>query len=219
MSPKQRYSGLMERWPDRAQLYIRELPGFFWSAPDRDELIEFALDALDVHLAWLDFHGYPPALDNEGGLAVIEDLPSKGGVGPRFDSDLLELDHDEIENALSIGRVALSDIIDLADELEPRADVAAEVDRIVLHIAVQDIWFATRIDQRAPSLRLSPEPIDAMIAAAGLFEERIDAISAGIADDIAERDGEEWTLAKLLRRRTSHIREHALELAALGPGD
>jgi hypothetical protein len=58
-----------------------------------------------------------------------------------------------------------------------------------------------------------------MIAAAGMFEDRIDEVNESGERGIVTLDGEDWTLAKLLRRRTAHIREHAMELAALLPGE
>lgn len=218
MAPKQRYTGLIEDLPGRAQLFITELPGFFAAAPDRDELIELSLPAIDLHLDWLEGHGYPPALPDESGLVIVEDMASHGNAGPRFEADLLDPDPDAIENALGLGRVALSDIIDLADVLEASNVPQEEIDRIVRHVAVQDVWFATRLNAATPSLKAAADPIDTMIAAAALFEERIDE-RADDSPGIVVRDREEWTLAKLLRRRTAHIREHALELASLDTGD
>lgn len=78
MAVKRRYEGLIEQWPDEALLYVRALPGFRAAAPNRDELIEIALPFLDLHLEWLESHGYPPAIEDEGGLAVMEELPSTG---------------------------------------------------------------------------------------------------------------------------------------------
>ena len=218
MAPKRRYEGLMEEWPDRAQLYVKELPGFFASAPTRDELIEISLPALDLHLSWLDGHGYEGTIADEGGLVIDEDLGSQGELGPRFEADLVEPDHDAIEQALGLGRVALSDVIDLVDAHEASQGPSEEFDRIVRHLAVQDLWFATRLNDSPPSLKPVADPVDAMITAAGLFEERIDDL-AGEAPGVIIRDGEEWTLAKLLRRRSAHVREHALELAALAAED
>jgi hypothetical protein len=218
MAPKRRYEGLMEEWPDRAQLYVKELPGFFAAAPTRDELIEISLPALDLHLSWLAGHGYEGAIADEGGLVIDEDLKSQGDAGPRFEADLAEPDEEAIEQALGLGRVALSDVIDLVDAMEESGGPSEELGRIVRHLAVQDLWFATRLDHAPPSLKPIADPVDAMVAAAGIFEERIDEL-AGKAPGIVTRDGEEWTLGKLLRRRTAHIREHALELAALNSQD
>lgn len=218
MAAKRRYEGLMEEWPDRSQLYVKELPGFFAAAPTRDELIEISLPALDLHLSWLAGHGYEGAIADEGGLAIVEDLKSQSDAGPRFEADLSEPDEEAIEQALGLGRVALSDVIDLVDALEASQGSSQEIDRFVRHLAVQDLWFATRLNDAPPSLKPVADPVGAMIAAAGIFEERIDEL-AGDAPGVLNRDGEEWTLAKLLRRRTAHIREHALELAALDAQD
>ncbi len=217
MATKRRYEGLIEEWPSESLLYIPSLPGFIASATTRDELIELSLDALDLHLEWLDGHGYPPALEDEGGLVILEDLKSDDAIGPRFEADLVEPSPDEIEAALALGRVALSDVIDLADLLEIAGASNPEATRIVRHLCVLDIWYSTRLGGPDPVLSPIADSIDAMVAAAGMFEDRIDEIRLTGETGIVVTDLEEWTLAKLLRRRTAHIREHTLELASRTP--
>jgi len=219
MAPKQRYEGVIEEWPSQSLLYVPALPGFIASAPTREELIELSLPALDLHLAWLEGHGYPPALEDEGGLFVAEDLPAHGGAGPLFLADRVDPGFDAIELSLALGRVALSDVIDLVDSLEEAGSAGPDVTRIVRHICVLDIWHSTRLGGPDPALHPIADAVDAMIAAAGMFENRIDEINESGEHGIVVLDGEEWTLAKLLRRRTAHIREHAMELAALLPGE
>src|SRR4051812_23710746 len=118
MALKQRYEGVIEEWADESRLYVPALPGFIAASPTREDLIEQSLPALDLHLAWLEGHGYPPALEDEGGLFVAEDLPANGAAGPLFTADLMVPNVDAIELALALGRVALSDAIDLVDSLE-----------------------------------------------------------------------------------------------------
>lgn len=222
MAVQKRFEGLIEEWPEQALLYVPILPGFILSASSRDELIDFALDAIDLHIAWLESHLAPLSLEHDGGLAVLEVLPAVGTVGPLFDADRIELSADEIENALSLGRIALSDIIDLVDELESAGKANAEMQRIILHICVLDIWYSTRLGGPDPALKPVADTLDAMIQAGGLFEVRVDErVVSGFDDpgDVTTIDGEDWTLTKLLRRRTAHIREHAIELAALLPDD
>jgi len=165
----------------------------------------------------VDGHGYPPALEDEGGLVILEDLKSDEAIGPRFEPDLVEPSPDEIEAALALGRVALSDVIDLADLLEIAGASNPEATRIVRHICVLDIWYSTRLGGPDPVLSPIADSIDAMVAAAGMFEDRIDEIRLTGETGIVVTDLEEWTLAKLLRRRTAHIREHTLELASRTP--
>lgn len=216
MPVKKRYEGVIEEWPAQSRLYIRVLPGFFASAPTREQLIEESLDAIDFHLEWLDGHGYSPALEDEGGLVVIEDLPSApDGAGPLFESDRPEPDHAEIEAALGIGRVALSDIIDLVDLIAGDEPLSGDIERVLRDLADRDLWLATRLGGAVPNARRPGNPLDAMIHAAGLFEEKIDEIAEGKRPGVVVADGEPWTLAKLLRRRTADVREHALELAAM----
>ena len=220
MAAQKRFAGLIEEWPSQALLYIPVLPGFILSASSRDELIDFSLDAIDLHLAWLESHLAPLPLENNGGLVVREVLSATGATGPLFDADRVELTADEIENALSLGRIALSDIIDLVDVLESVGKADAEMKRIVLHICVLDIWYSTRLGGPDPALRPVADALAAMIQAGGLFEVRIDErVVSGFDDpgDVTTIDGEDWTVAKLLRRRTAHIREHSIELAALLP--
>jgi hypothetical protein len=218
MAPKQRYEGVIEEWPSQSLLYVPALPGFIASAPTREELIELSLPALDLHLAWLEGHGYPPALEDEGGLFVAGDLPANDGAGPLFSVDLVEPNPDAIELALALGRVAISDVIDIVDALEEASAAGPDVTRVIRHICVLDIWHSTRLGGPDPALHPIADAIDAMVAAAGMFEDRVDEVNESGERGIVALDGEDWTLAKLLRRRTAHIREHAMELADLLPG-
>ena len=219
MAGRQRYEGVIEAWSDQSLLYIPSLPGFIASAPDRDALIELSLDALDLHLDWLKGHGYPSALEDEAGLVVLEDLDAIGQIGPLFTVDLPEPNDEQIELALGVGRVTLSDVVDLIDVINAVNGANPDVTRVVRHICVLDIWYSTRLGGDDPALRPIADPVDAMIAVAGMFEERIDELNetGNAGSNIV--DGEEWTLAKLLRRRTAHLREHGMELAALLPDD
>lgn len=214
-----RYEALLEEWPREALLYIPKLPGFIASAATREDVLELSLEALDLHLAWLTGHGHPPSLPHHAGIVVVEALTApKPGIGPRFDADLVDLPPDELEHALSLGRVVLSDTIEAYDEVAALGADQKELDRILRHVAELDRWYAARLEGviEATATATVPDPFDAMIQAAAAFEDAVDEHVGSRRPQISIIGGEEWTLTKAIRRRTAHLREHCFEIVDLG---
>lgn len=127
----------------------------------------------------------------------------------------MEPDGDEIELNLALARVSLSDMIELVDVLPLEQAESDEVAQILRKATVREIWFAARLPGPSPRLKPIADPLDGLIAAAGFFENGIDEFVETGATGVFARDGEDWTLAKLLRRRAAFLREYALDLVAL----
>jgi len=64
------------------------------------------------------------------------------------------------------------------------------------------------------ALALPDDPIEAVQRAHQAFVAGIRAWWAIWRNRVVERDGEQWTVAKVLRRRTGHLREHVEQLLA-----
>ena len=122
-------------------LFIRSLPGFVVTGANAGELRERVSDSLRAHLEWLVERELIEQPSGDVDLAVVEDLSAKGKVGPRFLADLLPPTADEVEQALAVGRAALSDLIDAYDVLgDERAG-----DLVLHHIAAMDRAYAGKI--------------------------------------------------------------------------
>lgn len=209
---------LIEHWPGESLLYVRALPGFVAGGSDPGDLQRRAGAALQEHLDWLVEHDLIDAPSGEVELSVAEEADAVStAIGPRFMADLAAPSEEEIETALAVGRAAISEAIDAYDETRRRGS-ATDPDGVLRHLADRDRWYASRLSGAAPALA-SGDPVDALIAAASEFEDAVDAFVLTQMPELLVRDGEEWTLAKILRRRTGHLREHIVHSLATYDGD
>lgn len=204
-----RLEALIEHWPDGSVLYVGSLPGFVVRGHDSAELQRRVSDALQAHLGWLVAHDLIEDPAGEVDLAVVEQARSVSAtVGPLFAADLPAPSEGEIETALAIGRAAVSDLIDLADAasagdgFDPTAPLRAT--------AALDRWYAERLGLHG-SPPAGADPIDDLVDAAGTFEDAVDAFLGSDHPALFTVDGEEWTLAKVLRRRTGQLVERLPE--------
>ena len=132
-------------------------------------------------------------------------------IGPLFAADLPAPSDAEIETALAVGRAAISDLIDYFDATAGSDEIELTVTAV--QIAQQDDWYASRLGA-AQLTAFATDPLDTLVQAAGRFEDEVDAYVSSAKPELWRIDGEEWTLAKLLRRRTAHLREHLPERSA-----
>ncbi len=209
-----RLEALVEQWTEERMLFVRELPGFVVAGRDTAELAARTGEALRHHLQWLVSRELIDEPEGEIDLQLTEELSSIGGsIGARFEADLIAPDEDEIEAALAVGRAALSDLIDAFDELPETVGIGTA--RLTLqHVASLDRWYASRLGVVSLDL-VQPDPIDDLVSAAGTFEDAVDSLAESDLPDLIVIDGEDWTLAKALRRRTAHLREHLPELQSI----
>jgi hypothetical protein len=205
-----RLDAAIEHWSSEHILYARELPGFLATGSSSADLHRRSGDALQAHLDWLVARDL---IDEPAGpveLSMVEeDDANSDAIGPRLMMDLIPPDDAEIETALAVGRAALSDLIDMF-EVASRSGETAGDSRLLQRIAQRDAWFGSRLSGSQPALVIveSADPIDLLVHAAGSFEDEVDQFVLASKADLFLRDGEEWTLAKVLRRRTGHLRHH-----------
>ncbi|MCM8748200.1 type II toxin-antitoxin system HicB family antitoxin [Thermomicrobiaceae bacterium CFH 74404] len=213
---------LVERWGDSYLGFVRELPGCQVEATDLDALVEAAPRVIASHLDWLDRRGLPsPAYGTiDVGIRELRDaLP--GGRGPCFKADRQAPSPEAIDEALQIGEAALAELVELYRLALPAWRAAStrpagwSPDEMLHHVAELDVWYASRLsaDGRL-EVDLPADPVVAVLVAGRTFASTVRSIPVEQRGTVVEHDGEEWTLAKALRRRTGHLREHALQLAA-----
>lgn len=202
---------IAEVWPSETLVYVPALPGFQVSGPTLDMAFERAYDRIEGFCQWLVEGEVIPALPDSMDLEPAQTLTADGEHGPLFDVDREPAGEEHREFALTIGRAALSDILFVLDDVAGTGRTEAE--RILRHVAELDRWYATRIAPASGSPFSAIE--DELVQSASLFEETIDGVAAARASEVWTLDGEEWSVRKVLRRRTGHLREHLPELLAL----
>jgi hypothetical protein len=205
-----RLDALIEHWPAESVLYVRALPGFHARGHDPADLQWQSGSALQAHLDWLVERELIDAPSGDVELTIAEEAtaPSES-IGPTFHADLVAMDDQEIEIALAIGRAAVSDVIDAYDA-GARGTTSSVLASAIHSIARIDRWYASRLsgEHAQPA---SGDPIDELVAAAGALEDAVDRFVLAGNRELFEREGEQWTLAKVLRRRTAHLRGNLLQ--------
>jgi hypothetical protein len=144
---------------------------------------------------------------------VVETLRADGDVGPIFAADERTPDEDQVELALAVARGEVSDIVDLVGELGESG--TAEARLVLTHLAEMEHWYAGRLQVDTTPSTAVVDPIETLVQAASDVEEAVDRRVELGPVGVWEVDGERWSLAKVLRRRTGHLREHLPELIAV----
>ena len=211
-----RFDAVIERWSREVQLYVPVLPGFQVTGLSEEAVIETASARIDGFLGWLAELGLLPEVTEAATLRVVEVQESIGDAGPLFDLDCSVPNETQVELALAVGRAALSEIVDLV--LDEGGSAGPRLEKVLAHLTELEGWYTSRLGVTLPPVGAGGEPIDALVAAASGFEEAVDAHVEGDAPAVWEVVSEEWSLAKVLRRRTAHLREHLPELIAFSQG-
>jgi hypothetical protein len=201
---------LIERWPGEHLLYARELPGFCVAGANSTDLQMRSGNLLQTHLDWLVERDMIDEPASPVELSIVEELDSvSSDAGPRFMVDLVAPDEMEVETALAVGRAAVADLVDMYERAERTGD-SAHTATLLQRIAQRDAWFGSRLTQSQSALVIveTSDPVDLLVHAAGAFEDDVDQFVLDCAADLWLCDREEWTLAKVLRRRTAHLRRH-----------
>ncbi len=206
-----RLEAFIEHCGRESLLFVRALPGFQVSGRGAADPRSRSAGALQAHLDWLVERDLIDRLSTEVELVVAGELTSAaGGAGPRFLADLAAPSEDEVESALAVGRAALSDLIDAFEALS-FDDLNESPPKTLRHVARLDRWYAGHLGLITTSAALV-DVIDDLVDAAGTFEEAVDEFIVSSRPELVSIDGEEWTLAKALRRRTGHLREHLIDI-------
>jgi predicted RNase H-like HicB family nuclease len=212
---------LLEGWPKEWIGFVSELPGCSVKGRNRDEVLARAPEAIAMHLAWLDAHDLPRPEGSGPEVRVAEEMAATAqGVGPLFHDDRQPMRLEEIEAVHRVGSAAVADLLALwerASEWERRTRSAPQAgwtpSEILRHVAELDRWYAARLSPAVSGMALPDDPAEAIRRADRAFIGVVRAWWSVWGETVVEREGEQWTVRKVLRRRTAHLREDAQQLA------
>ncbi len=223
---------LAEHWESGWFGYVVELPGCRFFAPALDSLLQRAPVAIAAHLAWLRRHSIPVSERPADRLVLAESAEAlPGGIGPLFEADRAHLSPDELELGLRTGDAAMEELLELAERSRDQLELPHSGQpsgwtppEILRHVADRDLWYAARLMPDVGALTLSADPYVRVQSAHRAFTSGIRAWWALWKNRVVDRDGERWTVAKVVRRRTAHLLEHLEQLAqwtrdTVRPGD
>ncbi len=201
---------LIEEWTSESLAFVPDLPGFQIAGATPDDAFTTAKEVVGRYITWLTEGELVPDDFLVQDLELSEKRIAVDGAGPLFNADQIAPSTEHAELALAVGRAALSDLLFVRDDIPVESRNAA--DQVLRHVAEMDRWYAMRISEAIGKPFTSIE--DELVQSASLFEEIIDlAIESNRAESWTI-DGEQWSLAKVLRRRTGHLREHLPQLMA-----
>ncbi|MEJ7752521.1 MAG: hypothetical protein WKF46_06205 [Candidatus Limnocylindrales bacterium] len=219
--------------------WMLDWPGCFVWGDSREDVLSRVPGAVRRHAEWLASFGEPAAVPTSGSVEVVEEAAARVIDGYErnaiFAADHRPLGSGELEAMLRQLGFARSDLGRLRQRPVPapgaptaskggRRDEAAtalgaaaqrEMDEVLRHIAGAEIWLASRLDR---SVRYGGAPRDGDLSAyleetrAWLIEQLRGFLARDPAMEAIDGKGEEWTLAKVLRRSLYHSLDHFGEL-------
>jgi predicted RNase H-like HicB family nuclease len=213
---------LAEQWETHWVGYVVELPGCQFAAATLDDLLQHVPLAIASHVAWLCEHGLQGMNRPPDAFILTERAQAlPGNCGPLFEADRRDISASELDVALSVGNAAIDDLLTLAARAQGW-EALSEWQRppgwpppaVLRHVAEMDRWYVARLMPDIAALALPDDPVEAVRRAHQAFVSGIRAWWAIWKNRVVERDGEQWTVAKVLRRRTGHLREHTEQLLA-----
>jgi GNAT superfamily N-acetyltransferase len=180
---------------------------------------------------WLEAHGDEAAIPRIWRAELAGDVEAVTGDNGYEAKATLPTDRrpvDDVEVGTALRRLAWAreDLLAMIDRLEsferaegplPADEARGErtVDEVLRHVAGTEVWLVARLPRAGRyDGPLDTAPVRALLEASrGWVAERLEALARG--DDGAEtadRHGETWTLAKVLRRMQAHGFDHLWEL-------
>jgi ribosomal protein S18 acetylase RimI-like enzyme len=226
----------------RTGAWLLDWPGAFAWGSDREAALARASSAAHRFAEWLADHGeeVQPGLPAVSELSIVEEvaaytLDDGYEVNATFGDDRRAVSRDEVETHIRRLGYARQDLLALMVRLEEfaagggklppevrseealatGASPGREAAEVLRHLAAAEAWFVSRLDGSA---RYAGPPRDGDLAAYldGTRTWLVEALRRFVADDPAlsrtDGKGEEWTLAKLLRRTLYHSLDHFDEL-------
>lgn len=211
----------------RCAAWLLDLPGCFTWRSTRAKVLAAAPDAARAHLAWLARHGERIELPTDGPIEVVEERPGSVADGYErktcFDAERRAVTRTELDTVRRRLGWARDDLLALLPALAtepgptlgPDGRQERELEAVARHLAGTEVWLGSRLD---PDARYDGPGPDAPLV------EQLAGTRAWVLDELErvfERDpalartdgkGEDWTLAKVLRRIAGHSLDHLGEL-------
>ena len=225
------FRALIEQWASETLVFFDGWPGCFVSAATPEEAMAAAPAAVAGHLAWLTGQGLPTPAGPVTGIEVAEHLqPRPGARGLRFAADLVAPTDEDLELALAVGALACADLIGRYDRAGPERrgrttpPGVRELDKSISdqlgHLAELDLAYAANLSdgQATTTVLLPADPAEALRTSNRHVEATLRTVPVSLRSHLFVRDGEEWTVAKVVRRRTGHLFEHYPSFQTSGQG-
>jgi N-acetylglutamate synthase-like GNAT family acetyltransferase len=211
--------------------WVTDVPGVLAVADTRERALSLATTNAARVREWLEGHGDEagvPRIWRSEAVGEAETLREPDGyeVNATFPPDRRRVTPEEVQTALRRLAWAREDLLALGDRVDAHtathgplpADAARgerTAEAVLRHIAGSEVWLVGRLPSggRYPGA-LDDIPVREVLAGTRAWvAERL--LELGRADDgreVADRHGETWTLAKVLRRVQAHGFDHHWEL-------
>lgn len=207
------YRLLVESWSKEHIAFCRELLGFQLSAPSTEALEERAPAAILKHLDWLRAGGQ--ALPAEAVRALIVERVERDprGIMPHFAADVRPMTRAELGIAQRVDERSQQELFEIYRRHGPDRAVATQafgdltLGALLVQVAELDNWYLTCLTG-VSGIALPADPPQAIVSADRHFRTQALRLSDAFHDVVEIADGEAWTFAKMIRRRTGHFREH-----------
>lgn len=216
------YRAVLERWDAESMLFVCELPGCVVSASTVETVLTAAPGVIYDYLRWARARGIKFPAQDKMDLSVIEEGQAvMPGVGPFFAADLGMIEDDEFERAIAVCKTAINDLIRIFEEADERQQnyKASETEwsprEIMQHLAAMEIWYSTRPESglsKQNGYEMPADPVEALKFASECANFSMREVFEKRRNHKFERDYEEWSLIKMIRRRAGHLREHYPQL-------
>jgi GNAT superfamily N-acetyltransferase len=211
--------------------WVLDAPGVFGSGPTSGAALTAALTAAARVREWLEVRGDAFELPPMGRQDVIAEVPARHEpdgyeVNATFEPDHRPVAAADLERALRRMAWAREDLLASAARIVaheadhgplPRDETVGERDAnaVLRHLAGAEVWLVGRLDASARyGGPLRDAPVAEALEATRAWT--VDRLRAGQAVDqgaeVADRHGETWTLAKVVRRLLYHGFDHLWEL-------
>lgn len=206
-----------------------EEPGCIWLAPDREEAVSRAAQAISQFLTWLRTHGEPGACPTElkgtdVEVAAIQEVVKFGQSGSAvglFDWDLQPTTDADIVTGVRRLGYARRELLETVAELPAGAldwrppGNKRTVRENLVHVRNCHGFYLTRILgwDGVKAVLPEPWPEDLFVSLNWVMARSVSALldlPPSLRDGIfrADRPGEDWTARKMLRRFVEHEIEH-----------
>lgn len=227
MSDPMIYEACVEVRPDGTALaQLRDMPAAFALGNDEPDALAALEESLPRYFAWLSHHDeYTPIIQGSARVVVVEALrlvdPTTGAF---FQSDADPLTAEDVDWYAALLDWSYGDVADTLSRIplavwetpivngqSPRA--------LAVTTAGQQLWLLSRLGMiTAADAPPSPAdaPADTIRRARGTALARVRAVPKEQYDQIADRDGERWSLRKLLRRSILLVRSVSADLERAG---
>jgi predicted RNase H-like HicB family nuclease len=209
---------LVEEWPHECLVSFRELPGCLSTAPTAEEAIQKAPEAIAEYLSWLKQNRiFFLEEEIDPFNVVVKERVRADRVGPRFETELVAPTDREMANALTVAATARALLAKLYNEVNPAQRSYAVkpgewslTDHLDHILKAEAHYVGCLSDQPSETMLPVTEtelPIK-LIENGRNYETFLRRLTAEQRARVYVHGEAEWTVAKVLRRMTEHLRDH-----------